>query len=617
MKLNLSILLLLCFISGQLRAQLELKPLIRAHHVLKPTDQKLYKKAETDTLNLPFFDDFVYPGPSPDTSKWEGNQVFVNKDFGLNPPSFGVATFDQLDPYGNPWFPFSTFGTGPGDTLTSRHINLKDSAGVPYKLSDSIGLSFFYQSKGLGDLSKDKDTIYLQFKNAVGNWITLWKAAGREMKNFSYVYVPVDQASYLHPGFQFRFHSYTFLWGNNNHFHLDYVMLNKNRKSLENSFDDYAVVSPPTSLLRNYSAMPYAHFSQNPVLHAADSIFFTVGNLSSGILNIEVKHKETHNGNTLIETNYVNNAANVPALGNAIRRFPNFNFSGLTGEKVVIDRVYEMRQPSILNVYKDNDKLSYPFVFDNYYAYDDGTAEAGFGFNDLISEEGSIAVKFDLAKSDTLRAFGVFFNQSVTDVSRVLINLGIWQDLNQTPVYYISNVSPAYTDSLNGYQIYVLDTPVVLAQGAVYAGWEQSGNFNLNVGLDKNNGYISKKSGANTNIYYRIAAGSWVQNTDPSIDGSPMIRLYVGKPYNPVAGISKPDFRLNLYPNPSDDFIQVNLKGEFEIYNYLGQKVQDGHCNELEPIDTKMLQNGHYLIKIKTPENGVYIYKFIHQNHEF
>jgi hypothetical protein len=597
-------------------AQLTIKPLERGGHQHKTSNlpSKQYKKGKPDTLNLPFFDDFLYGPAFPDTARWREKQAFVNNDFALLPPSYGVVTLDPMDGEGNPWFPFSVFGSGPGDTLSSQPINLQDSGGVAYQIKDSIYLSFFYQSKGLADFSKNLDSLFLQFKNQFGNWITVWRAPGGNMTAFKQVMIPVLSAAHLHNSFQFRFTTYTYLWGNNNHFHLDYIDLRKNRRFNQTFYDDYAVSSPPTSLLKDYSAMPYQHFLTNPAANTADSIFFRVSNLTAGVLNIEVKHKETFQGNTLIETNPVTNAANVAAMGFAERRFQGFPLTGLSGDKVVIKRVYELREPSVLNPYRDNDRIETDFIFDNYYAYDDGTAEAGFGFNDLLKGEGSIAVKYEIAKSDTLRALGVFFNQSVKDVSRSFVNLSIWNDLNTVPLHMFTNVTPVYTDSINGFHIFVLDTPVIVSPGNLYVGWEQTGNFNLNIGLDRNYGYVAKKSGANPNIFYRVGEGNWIQNTDATINGAPMMRIYLGKPFNPAAGLDRTEINFaRMYPNPFSNQLNIEMTGTFEyrLMDMNGRILLSGQGQDQVHLENLSLNPGVYWMICRNSNSNTVTQKLI------
>ena len=107
----------------------------------------------TDTLALPFFEDFAYSNFGyPDNKKWCENQVWVNPNFGINPPNYQVATFDHLNPLGKPYSSLDKQKMVFADSLTSQPINLqyyfKGSTSYPYQISDNIYLSFFYQPQG-------------------------------------------------------------------------------------------------------------------------------------------------------------------------------------------------------------------------------------------------------------------------------------------------------------------------------------------------------------------------------------------------------------------------------------------------------------------------------------
>ena len=50
-------------------------------------------------MSVPFIDDFSYDSSFPDTILWKDNSVFVNKNYGVNPITIGVATFDGLNSF--------------------------------------------------------------------------------------------------------------------------------------------------------------------------------------------------------------------------------------------------------------------------------------------------------------------------------------------------------------------------------------------------------------------------------------------------------------------------------------------------------------------------------------
>ena len=131
-----------------------------------------FKFGKKDTLDLPFFDDFSESYLYPDSLNWLNNQVYVNNHFPFRPPTINVATFDGLDSKGSPYNKtINKDFSGPGDSLISQPINLKDSAGSFYAISDSMVFSFFYQTNGLGYHLNGEDSLKLWFKSANNLWV--------------------------------------------------------------------------------------------------------------------------------------------------------------------------------------------------------------------------------------------------------------------------------------------------------------------------------------------------------------------------------------------------------------------------------------------------------------
>ena len=129
---------------------------------LKYNDALIFEKhhsqlrAITDTVQLPFIDDFSYSlfAPDhkyPDQNLWMDRDVYVNTTYPVLPPTIGVATFDGLNEFGVPYdtsgVPQSDiFDSNPADSLTSLPIHLETV--TP---DDSVYLSFFYEKMGIGD----------------------------------------------------------------------------------------------------------------------------------------------------------------------------------------------------------------------------------------------------------------------------------------------------------------------------------------------------------------------------------------------------------------------------------------------------------------------------------
>ena len=126
---------------------------------------------ETQSIELPFFDDFSVSKVFPDDKRWIEDDVYINQHFAFSPPNIGVATFDVLDSKGKVyedanWVDFIA------DHLTSVPIRT-DSLFVPFprKISpaDSLYLSFFYQPQGRGNEPEPWDTLLLQMAYRTGD----------------------------------------------------------------------------------------------------------------------------------------------------------------------------------------------------------------------------------------------------------------------------------------------------------------------------------------------------------------------------------------------------------------------------------------------------------------
>ena len=82
-----------------------------------------YRQSSTDTLGLPFFDDFSYDSDYPSNNLWIDSNAFVNRNFPVNAPTIGVVTLDGLNKYGLA-YGNTAYQYGPADSLTSKPIKL-------------------------------------------------------------------------------------------------------------------------------------------------------------------------------------------------------------------------------------------------------------------------------------------------------------------------------------------------------------------------------------------------------------------------------------------------------------------------------------------------------------
>ena len=215
---------------------------------------------EGDTMSLPFMDDFSYDGPYPDKENWLGKNVFVNNTMAVNPVSVGVATFDGLNSGGAP----RGGGYGSSDELTSAYLDLSTGS--------DIYLSFYLQPQGLGDAPAGNDSLVLEFKNSLGDWVVIDSYKGNDMNlssnDFTFFAYPISLSQYKYNGFQFRWRNFSKRTGNIDHWHLDYVRVLSNTSDSP-VYPDVAFTQVPNSILKTYTSMPWWHFD-NDELAATD-----------------------------------------------------------------------------------------------------------------------------------------------------------------------------------------------------------------------------------------------------------------------------------------------------------------------------------------------------------
>ena len=65
--------------------------------------------------------------------------------------------------------------------------------------------------------------------------------------------------------------------------------------------------------------------------------------------------------------------------------------------------------------------------FFNYYAYDDGSAENGYGLGGAGTANASVAYQFNTFRKDTLRGVKMFFNRTYDDASQDYFRIGVWE----------------------------------------------------------------------------------------------------------------------------------------------------------------------------------------------
>ena len=599
--LKATMLVMLAFVySLGLLAQEQTFPLQSNPALKHPHATSSYRTSAIDTMNLPFIDDFSREGVYPSSDRWVDSFAFINQSFPDNPITIGVATMDGLDPDGNP-YNINSGQSDVADYLTSLPIDLSANSN-----DTSIWLSFFYQPQGLGDAPESGDSLLVEFRTVAGIWLHKWSVPGREDTSFQRVNIRVSGPEYLYRGFQFRFKNYATINGNRDHWNIDYVILKSNTVA-NDSIRDNGFIRPRYSLLNEYESMPYSHYKSlsTPISEMVASITDSIRDINYGPTSFIYTSKiidET--GNTLLSSP----PSSLSGTSNSIVTF-NTSLNGFSYPSTAASRAeflmknYVTITGSQSNLY--NDTVKYHQVFDNYYAYDDGSAEVGYG---VTGNSGvKFAYKFDIKKADTLRALDIYFNPTGVDVSTELFQLTVWDQLSVSGntdhvVYREINQRPYNIDSTNGFARYILDTALAVDAGPIWVGFIQNDpSLLIGVGLDRN-------TDNHQNMFYQVD-GYWYAS---SIQGSWMLRPVFGDPITGPIGvseISRITLPFDLYPQPAQDRIIVSgINGsssttyDYLIRHFTGAEIRKGTYNG--EISTTDLASGVYLLTITDVRNG-------------
>ncbi|MGW8314861.1 MAG: T9SS type A sorting domain-containing protein [Bacteroidales bacterium] len=593
-----------------------LLPALRAQEVVLPLfdnpaaararqAQEIHRKsAAAVMLTLPFFEDFSRQSGAPDPERWSDDYAFVNNNFSVEPVTNGVATLDALDADGS-IYPGAVLdpNTFVADTLTSQPVALD------YPASDSIYLSFLYQPAGLCDPPEDQDSLMVDFfAPDSARWINVWSVPGSELQPFRQVMLPVTDSSFLKEGFRFRFRNRASLARNNDYpdmrsnvdyWHIDYVKLDRNRFIADTVLRDVAFNTPLNSVLKNLTALPWSHFevAYNTALDQSafaryrnnDTI---TRNVTRSLSILEPYYNEIH-------TPAEPTAQDLPALQDTIVEFGYiFPLDFQRGDSALLRFRAALRTDEMDP--KVNDTVVHDQIFSDYYAYDDGTPEAGYGLRGGGTSNGMVAVKYHSYAPDMLGGVYVLFNHVYDSLNLgYYFKLMVWAGAEGKPGALIwedeNDHTPRYSGSYTGLVRYDFSQPVPV-DGDFYVGWFQYNQYLLNVGLDLN----SRPSPAV--MYYNIQ-GQWEPSEAPGVI---MFRPFLYDESTGVTPVREALLPLTIYPNPASERIYFNWPSgvhpdriTVEVYDAAGRAV-DASLRGDGSMDVSPFAPGIYYLRVHT-----------------
>lgn len=563
--------------------------------------QEMKKSASTAMLELPFFDDFSNSNVIPNAEFWSDAYAFVNNNFCFNPHTNGVATLDAIDAKGSIYntavFAPSTF---VADHLTSHPFDLT------YPASDSLYLSFLYQPGGLCDLPEDRDSLMVDFfAPDSSEWINVWRTSGEELHPFKQTMIPITNERFLTSGFKFRFRNRASLSSSNDYpdkrsnvdyWHVDYVKLDRNRFVADTVLRDVAFNSSLNSILKNLTSLPWSHFEQayNTVLDPlVIANYRNNDTIARNVTRSLIIHDPIYN-----ET-YVPGAPtaqDLPAQEDTLVNFGYiYPFKFDRGDSAIIIFKAALRTDEFDP--KVNDTIIHEQVFGDYYAYDDGTPEAGYGLRGGGTGNGIAALKYYSFQPDQLGGVSIFFNQVYDSLNlNYYFNLVVWDEQDGEPGSIIweddIEYQPIYNANYPSFVKYKFSQPVPV-NGPFYVGWRQYNEFILNVGLDRNN------KPAPTVMFYNLQ-GTWETSAAP---GVMMFRPFLYDPATDLDGIPSESASFHIYPNPASDLVYFQIPGvaegtriQIEMFDASGRMVGSSFT-QTNSVDVSSFSTGVYYIR--------------------
>ena len=390
----------------------------------------------TAALSLPVFDDFADPrfGPLPNPAIWDTTGgAFRNETLARKPLTRGVVTFDGLDRFGR------ARGSviGGTDTLTSLPIDLVGRTGVV--------LSFWVQAGSILrnlDAPGSNSALALDFDDGVsGTWdLNKWRQTGTGANtDFTQVFVPIP-AVYLTSTFRFRFRATGSQRGFLDPWSIDYVVLDANRVPQPTPLNDVALSRSLGLPLGRYSAMPVWQFNAAPVPTdlLPDTLGTSINNLepdplanptplgADGVLTARAT------GGVVATVPFATGVpyivpANVRQLPLTLPFRPGVPAGAipLTADYKTLTAAVWLQSGEPNPATRYNDTLRRTATLADFYAQDDGTAEAALNFGNA-SGPAAYCVGFSLSEPDQVDAIQLYIAGGAVPGTPMAVN--VWDD---------------------------------------------------------------------------------------------------------------------------------------------------------------------------------------------
>ena len=506
-------------------------------------------------------------------------------------------------------FHYSDYTLGPGEYYTiGDSIENPYMPGTYYVFSNDAYAGETIQMPT--DSIFEEEYVWNEVWSSNGCDVSEW-IAENPLEYFKQVLIPITDEQYFRNNFQFRFRNFGSLdldpwsmenivgWSSNcDQWNIDYVRIDVGRSSNDKYPSDVAYVTPSMSTLKEYQAMPWKQYRSSDMITQFHN---DLSNLSSSVKNTFYTYRIENKNHQTIYVNPLNNENADPYYPNGLHNKEHhvapsldmaYEYDGADSAEFTITHVFGMVGAN--DDCKSNDTSRFVQKFYNYYAYDDGTAEAGYCLlSTMTLPEASLAVKFTLAQPDTLQAVRMWFNHAHNDENVESFSLMVWDDDNGLPgnvLYELPSQLPEFADDYLDFVTYYLEEPLAVS-GTFYVGFYQDHDVQLNIGFDQN-------CDARGKFFYRTTA-FW---NESFYKGAPMIRPVVGKSFDHSPVRPYPQADIKIYPNPTDGVLHVetnslDMEMNYQIMNVFGQCLESGTLDSND-ISLTRYPTGIYFVRL-------------------
>ena len=479
-----------------------------------------------------------------------------------------------------------------------------------------------------GSIAVPCDSVFTTVADTT--WYHIWSVPGQTLEDFmnendgahfKQVLIPIRDERFFREDFYFRFYNYASIVSsslpanrsNEDNWNIDFVYLNLGRSVNDTTYPMLTFSGQRPSFFERYQAIPYRQYRINPNSAIRENLHIDIANLDGVDHQANYYYSVQQVGGSQHYARALEPTTIHPYKTHGYLQCPDYGESPAcpyVGELFALSFDYDSVSYLVKHYIYDStcnppltDSMIYRQGMYNYYAYDDGIPELGFG---VRPAGGKFAVRFDLAEFDTIAGVQLLFNHTLKDANDKYFDIVVWKDENGRPgeeVYRLEGQRPIWQEMPYQFSYYRFTKPVLLS-GAFYMGIEQRSDDLINIGFDASVDNIQYNF-INTN-------GAWQQS---SKHGSLMIRPVVGSSYYigvDENGTSTGSGAFVLYPNPASSTLHLDgdiQNGQVCIYDLTGRRVFEGEYQSEIPVS--QLNDGMYFLSITTAEGQVFTQKFI------